>query len=188
MIVFGILEFIHNSNIMKNRNTAIDALRFFFMIMICLCHFTGVATFMKHGHLGVEFFFILSGFLIYKSYISHKDVGTIDFTLKKIKRLYPAYIISILLMMFLDRKRFLFCAEISPNHILETYFSHVPEYLMLQSIGLYDGNQANYPLWFLSILVFGGGFLYGLLQCDFRRSINLYIPIICLLFFTIAVR
>lgn len=169
------------ANNINYRNASIDALRFIFMIMICLCHFTSVAKFMHHGHLAVEFFFILSGFLLYKSFRNHPDISTIDYTLQKVKRLYPGYIISIVLMMLLDRRTFLLCNDFTPESILETYFSHATEFLMIQSIGIYNGVQANYELWFISVLVVGGGLLYSFLRCDFSKALNIYIPIICIL-------
>lgn len=71
----------------SNRNVAIDAMRFFFMCILCPFHCPAVNPF-PNGYIAVEFFFILAGFFIYQSYRKHSDVGTVDFTWKKIKRFF----------------------------------------------------------------------------------------------------
>ncbi len=57
----------------------------------------------RPGHAGVEYFFVLSGFLMY--FIHRKDLGvkgkSFDFAYKRISRIYPLYLITIVpLLLF----------------------------------------------------------------------------------------
>ena len=83
-----------------NRNASIDAMRFIFILFLCPVHCPAVSPF-PNGYIAVEFFFVLAGFFIYQSYKKHSDIGTIDFTLKKLKRfLWPLVISLVLLVLF----------------------------------------------------------------------------------------
>lgn len=141
----------------KNRNTSVDAMRFIFMCILCPLHCPAVNPF-PNGYIAVEFFFILAGFFLYQSFRQHPDVGTVDFTLKKMKRFLYPMLLSIVLLMLLDRKRFIYPHGLSPDGILSRYFSRLPELMFSQGLELVsvDG-YINVTLWFISILLFGGG-------------------------------
>jgi peptidoglycan/LPS O-acetylase OafA/YrhL len=51
-------------------------------------------SFFKYGHLGVNIFFMISGFVIY---MSSEGKRTRDFVVSRITRLYPAYILAVIL-------------------------------------------------------------------------------------------
>ena len=68
-------------------------------MLICLWHTIGDTSFIKHGDLGVEFFFILSGMMLFKSYIKPDSLSTLDFALKKIKRFTPSVLIFLPILM-----------------------------------------------------------------------------------------
>lgn len=69
-----------------HKNIPIEAFRFIFICIICLWHCRELAPWLNHGYLAVEFYFILSGFLIYNSFKRHPQIGVQDYTLRKIKR------------------------------------------------------------------------------------------------------
>ncbi len=167
-----------NVNYCHQKNNAIETMRFFFTCIICLWHFRSIATFIHNGYIGVEFFFILSGFFLYISYISHPDLGTIDFTLNKIKRFYPPLLISIFLLILLDRKQYLYISDFSPDGILNKYFTHVHEVFFCQGLGLTEIYDINGPIWFISILLLAGAFLYSLLRNYNHFAISIIIPAI----------
>ena len=102
---------------MSNRNTAIDAMRFIFILILCPFHCPAVNPF-PNGYIAVEFFFILAGFFIYLSYRKHNDIGTIDFTLKKAKRFFWPLIISLLLLVLIDRKKYIYPHDFTPDGIV----------------------------------------------------------------------
>lgn len=47
-----------------------------------------------------------------------------------------------------------------------------------------SGGGVNYPLWYLSVLVFGGGIVYSCLRFNKRLSLGLLFPLIVLLTYT----
>lgn len=163
-----------------NKNNAIEAFRFVFICVICLWHCRDAALWLHHGYIAVEFYFILSGYFIYTSCQKYPNVGVLDFTWKRVKKFYLPFILSVVLLMILDRKQYLYCTEWTTDGILSTYFSHFHEYFFCQCLGLTEKIAINHPLWFISVLLFGGGILYSLLRNFPRKAISLYIPLLCL--------
>ena len=51
-------------------------------------YFPGLVGYFKYGYLGVEFFFLISGYVIFRSAYSH---GFPDFVLGRVRRLFPAF-------------------------------------------------------------------------------------------------
>lgn len=92
------------------RMKSINALRFIFIFIILIHHFDSFNPYYKvmpadliqglllEGFLGVDFFFILSGFVCsvgYKEKIETNRIGFEGFMIKRIAKLYPIYILSI---------------------------------------------------------------------------------------------
>ncbi|MBR5278787.1 MAG: hypothetical protein IKU23_05945, partial [Clostridia bacterium] len=77
------------------RNGTIDLLKFAFTVMVMLYH-TGYCF--KGGYIAVDFFFIVSGFLMAKSMKISVNNGvaagtdTVNFILRKAKGIFPFYI------------------------------------------------------------------------------------------------
>ena len=76
----------------------IDGLRAIAVILVVLFHMR--PEIFSGGYLGVDVFFVLSGFVItqslYKNYITEGRVNIFNFYLRRIKRLFPALLIMIL--------------------------------------------------------------------------------------------
>ena len=70
---------------MSKKIISVEAMRFIFMLIICLWHYQGPSGIFSHGYLGVEFFFILSGILIYQSVSKPSPIKPLDYTTKKSK-------------------------------------------------------------------------------------------------------
>lgn len=161
---------------MNNRVSSIELFRFLFMVVICLWHFTPVVSLMAHGGLPVEFFFILSGFLMYRSACRTNAPGPLDYTLKKIKRFHFGIIVSGI---------FTLCCihdwlpkSIHGNDIVASFRYVVDELFLLKTNGIFKGGL-NSPMWYLSVLIWGGGLLYSILHKVKESSIRIYIPIFC---------
>ena len=74
------------------KNINIELWRFIFTILICLLHFgtkINNTVYFRGGYIAVEFFFILSGYLLMVKVNNNYSDNQLDFTLQKIKRLYP---------------------------------------------------------------------------------------------------
>ena len=86
-----------------------SSLRLVFASAVIFSHspfiLTGNASFEPHlgratlGELAVDGFFLVSGYLIAKSF--HQDSDMVDFFRKRILRIYPAFIVNMLLCLFI---------------------------------------------------------------------------------------
>lgn len=162
------------------RNTSIEAMRFLFICLLCPYHCPAVSTLIPGGCIAVEFFFILSGFFIYQSYRRHSEVGTIDFTLCKVRRFSVPMTLSLVLMMLLDRKQYIYLHDLSPDGIIDQYFSRLPEFLFMSGMQWTDVSMVNVTLWFVSILIIGGGVTYALLREYGENASSVIIPVLSL--------
>ncbi|MDR0602498.1 MAG: acyltransferase [Treponema sp.] len=83
----------------------LTSLRFVFAVVVFLCHYPGSAkAVFPEGFIGVEFFFILSGFMLsynYKSKITEKKMPLRGFFLARIARIYPTHLATFLLSAML---------------------------------------------------------------------------------------
>lgn len=85
-----------------NRFALLDGLRGLAAIAVVLYHVDH--AYMPGGHLAVDFFFILSGFVIalnYRDRLASGELGFVRFTALRIARLYPMLLIGGLLAMWL---------------------------------------------------------------------------------------
>lgn len=102
-----------------------------------------INNFLYNGHLGVPFFFVLSGFIL--AYTYEGKLGTAlqwwRFALARFARVYPVYLLALLLLL--------------PTILHEASWHSLPQFLMLQywlprpSLNIFD-NQ-NTPAWSLSV-------------------------------------
>ena len=68
----------------KVKLNSIEAFRFLFKLQVCIWHYKMTNVF-AHGYMAVEFFFILSGVLMFFSANKENALGTFDYTIKKVK-------------------------------------------------------------------------------------------------------
>lgn len=168
------------TNCKVKKMNSIEAFRFIFMLMICIWHYQGTKV-LAHGYMAVEFFFILSGVLMFFSSNKEYALGTLDYTMKKVKRFAPDCLLLIayvnlrhmILPVLLGRK------ELDVSWLLQA----LPESLFLQNTGIYTGG-VNFPMWYVSVLLFGGAFVYALLRFNKRLALSIILPMIVLVGYT----
>ncbi|MDE5594967.1 MAG: acyltransferase [Muribaculaceae bacterium] len=129
---------------------SLQSLRGVFAIMIFLSHFNltddGVRAFYPGGTMGVEFFIMLSGFVMcagYEKIVELRSISYKDFMLRRLIRLYPLHILCLVVWLILHN------AETGRVGLLANT-------LMLQAwvpdVDVFYG--CNTPSWCLSVFMF----------------------------------
>ena len=176
----------------KVRNGEIDILRFLFAIFIFLHHF-GCCGYqkeiLKKGYLGVEFFFLLTGYFMArnaKRFLSAQSefkalplsqeqitAQTWHFLLNKIKSFYPYYLFAVCIKL-------VFVLFTTPlKKALELIFKSLPTFLLL----LYPLNWSAKGVyvtatWFLSAMIISIFLLYPLLIYKEKIMSGIVFPIL----------
>lgn len=163
---------------MNNKIICIEAMRFIFMSIICLWHYQGSNGIFSHGYLGVEFFFILSGILIFYSVSKSFPIEPLDYTIKKIKRFFPKYCCSIIIaFLVFEIVPIITHGKEIDIHTFIGWLNFIPECLMIHDIGFFEPwGGYNYPLWYINVLVWGGGWLYACMYFYRKPVINIILP------------
>lgn len=83
-----------------NRYVYLDGIRGIAAIFVVIYHTSALWKFnLPHGYLAVDLFFILSGFVIAHAYdgkLKNKDISILQFVRVRLTRLYPIYILSVI--------------------------------------------------------------------------------------------
>ena len=150
----------------KSRKLAgFEFLRFFFMIWICLIHIW-TPFHLSHGSIGVDFFFLSAGYFLFQGF-TKEPMTLLSFAEKRLHRLYPVYIIGILLgyaILILDF--FKDGEAFSPIMMVESFLA---DSLLIQNLGWfshpYSGNAVS---WFVSALFLASLVIYSLRRKGLR--------------------
>lgn len=160
----------------KKRNGNIEILRFIFCLFIILIHFPQEVRygFGDAGYLGVEFFFMVSGFFLGKKLRKDKDLhrnepisDTLTFSwkyfLSRIRSIYPFYFAAVVFFCILQ-------IILRYTKFLISILYCISDLLFLQ---IFDFQSISYigTLWFLSALFFSLFILYPIV----RRYYDIYI-------------
>ena len=160
------------------RNRSVEFFRFFFVVMICMWHFSDKVRVFYHGYLGVEFFFILSGALLLNSVEKHPETGALDYTINKFLRFFPKYVVSLIPIFVLVN--YMWAKDLSFNTVVDIVFRFISDCFMLQSVGIFPGG-ANYPLWYLCVLLYGGGLIYSIIRHSKKLALGVILPLFVIL-------
>ena len=166
---------------MKQRNATIELMRFLFASSIIFFHIAGTLwdrklilfsgeefklTLFRNGYIGVEFFFLVSGFLMAKSIYRRQSqacigklqpepvgVETIRFLWGKVKALWPYYLpaCAIGCLLFLLTKE-----NLHPGW----FVPYLPSLFFLQETGLSDASFTGLPSWYISSMLIAMAVLY----------------------------
>lgn len=161
---------------MKNKTVSIEALRFVFMVVIAVWHFSRINPF-THGYIAVDFYFLLSGYLLYGSYVRHK-YDALKYTVEKLKRFYPEYIF-VFVIAFLMKLNLL----LRDSDALTLFLNAISEGLLINSVGVFGGG-VNPASWYISVLMVGGGILYAVLHWNKKVALSIMFPLLVLFSYT----
>ncbi len=158
----------------------------FFTFMIVFWHFN-VWRPIKHGYIAVEFFFILSGFLLYKNFQKNIDNDLYDakqYTINKLNRMYIPYLLSCVFMFIWVIIQSVSKDAFHLSKIFKIVLDFIPEIFIVQSTGVFDYG-ANFPMWYFCILIVGGYILFALLKYNEKLTLNIISPLIILFTFSL---
>lgn len=161
------------------RNAELDFWKFFAMIIIVIHHsynlFEKKRLFFPHGSIYVEFFFIISGFLMALSAskkprcdVEKLGTETVGVILGKLKRLLPYYIFGWITMLISDIAYFGADKVFTADHLLRVPFSLT--LLHVSGIPMQDVVGTD---WYLSAMFMAMAVLYPIL----RRWNDIFIKI-----------
>lgn len=156
---------------MKKRiNANIEFYRFVFACIIYLYHFRAYTDQevlhgdFSGGYLGVEFFFVLSGYYFAKSCFNKKQSETsLDFWKKRVKRLYPEYILSIILLLACS-----WIADRGEYNIIGEVTHGWPDFFCLQTF--FVNRNINSLLWFVSVNLWVSFVIYLLYKHSSKKA------------------
>lgn len=151
----------------------IEFFRFYFMVWICLFHiWTPFKT--PHANFAVEFFFIIAGVFIYKSF-QKSPLSPWQFAIMRFKRLFPTYIVGITLaygVFIVDTLR----DGVSINW-LDLLMIYLPDGLMLQETGAFYFSPVHAATWFVGVLFIGSLLIYSALAFNRKLALHILFPI-----------
>lgn len=172
-------------------NSNIELYRFVFACIIYLYHFRAYAD--QHvlhgnfsgGYLGVEFFFVLSGFYFAKNYFNKKPLeSSLVFLKNRIKRLYPEYILSLIVLLACS-----WIAGRGEYNIIREVTHGWPDFFCVQTF--FVNRNVNSILWFVSVNLWVSFIVFLLYQHCTKKGFSLIalfsvITIIVILFLFIG--
>lgn len=144
------------------RFRAIDTFRGLAAILVILFHIPDSKLLegnqlVARGYMAVDFFFVLSGFVMAHSYLKKiNDFSSAkDFTVKRFKRIYPLHLFTLLVFASFELSRFVvdqyFVKLNTPpfeNCDIPTFIANLT---LTHSMGLFDHLSWNIPSWSISV-------------------------------------
>lgn len=168
----------------KQTDNMIYIWRIIFTNMIAAFHFGNVYNIAKDlgmlngWYISVEFFFMVSGFLLYRQCKSNKYESNVAYVKDKYFKIYPIYIICFIIA-------FLFKTAGEPASRVARLYDSFWEIIGLHCIGLNRGwNYINGISWYISVLFICGFFLYYLLKNHEKITVNFLIPLSIMVFYS----
>jgi peptidoglycan/LPS O-acetylase OafA/YrhL len=124
----------------------LDAMRFFFALIVVLGHTVGFGLTLIRGGFAVDFFFILSGFVLSHA-LHNRPVSAKEFAWARFARLYPLHLVMLIWLTFLFPPFSTPAAEYSPQALALSV-------AMLQGFGIIPTLIWNGPAWSISVELF----------------------------------
>ena len=153
------------------RNESITFFRILFTLVILIHHassFPGGHTLLLRGYLCVEFFFIVSGFFLYRSFRDESRHSTLSFIKKRLVRLYPEYLFAFLVI---TASTVVLSREFDLNRA-------VNELLMVQNTGIFHIGGYNFPCWYIAVMMVSGILIYNMLSLHENAFVKVIAPLI----------
>ena len=144
------------------RFVILDAMRFVFALVVVMFHtFAPVTPAPARGYLAVDFFFVLSGFVLCVAYAQRisEQHGLWNFSVDRVARLLPLHLATLLFMIAAE----LVLAAVDGRHIVgpSNLSPHVilANLTLTQGIGAVDNLSWNVPAWSTSVEMYANALL-----------------------------
>lgn len=153
----------------------LDFFRFVFALFVALLHFRGV-FFLERAYLAVDFFFVLSGFVLTHAYLPRADRPDFlkRFFIDRVARLYPLYALTLAVLVVLNIVFYRsagFGLEKGWSYQDGYFYTFIVGALLLQNSGLTTGPSWNAPGWSISVEFLANiGLAFALLGISRCRS------------------
>lgn len=177
-----------NSYIMENQKEAyyyrLDDYRFIFTILVVVLHFETLYPSLPQLHhlsrsfyRSVDFFFLLSGFLLFRSFRNGHYKNAADFAFAKALRLLPINFVVVtatcVFISLVPVKSFSVVLAIAKNFFLHIFYA-VPNFLFLQEfIPVFErfcGGDYFIPLWYISAMLVSGFIWFWFLAASQKKG------------------
>ncbi|MGY3421254.1 MULTISPECIES: acyltransferase [unclassified Bradyrhizobium] len=159
---------------------ALTSLRFFAAIWVALLHFQlglprdEASWFLMKGALAVDFFFILSGFILAHSNFDAWGRGEFEFRpfiVKRFARLYPVHFVTLCFFVIIGLIVSITGREV--DHAGRYDFAWlIPQVLMVHGWTWIDHGTFNYPSWSISAEWFAYLLFPAIAALVFRKSVS----------------
>lgn len=128
----------------ETRFVSLDLLRGGAALVVAVGHFTGLIP----AYLAVDFFLVLSGFILSHRYLYGQRVNFRQFVVARLARLYPLHLLTLLAFALIYLLRFRSAPDYADGTVA-TFFAHVS---LLQNVGLTTSELTwNAPSWSISV-------------------------------------
>src|SRR5882724_8125235 len=128
----------------QDRFVQLDALRFFFAVVVVMVHTIGPKFAPIQGGFAVDFFFVLSGFVLSHALIC-RPASAAQFAWARLARLYPLHLLTLAWLLCL-------VAGVMDNPPRQNSLSALGlNLVLLQGAWALDSHAWNFPSWSISV-------------------------------------
>lgn len=173
---------------MKQRNAMVEIWRLIFSFLIVICHtvdlpwYSADVRLTRSASIGVEFFFIVSGYLMAQSASRPTSddlwADVRGFMFRKLKAIYPTYLFALVFGNFVKVLLPRVATEIDPF----TYIYFLWDVLFLRASGLRGETliSAVPASWYLSVMILAMALLYPILRRYFDAFQTMIAPLLAI--------
>ncbi len=179
----------------KKFNPEVDLVKFFFSVIVVLYHSKyidaiGSEAFFPYGFNAVEFFFMVSGFLMAKSSLKYDATklgkSTFDFVIGKIKSIYPYFFFAFLTAFVVRQVIFFLSGEQTIVDLCKDAVASVGEAMFLMKSGIEFGKIYNGPTWYIGAMLFAMAIIFPILLKHRDWFLNIGSLVIAIFMYALA--